>query len=117
MHWTPLHHLEQLECMPQRVRDLLRSGADLHDKHDPGLESPLERARALATTEAGAMVIRAAAPWSPSSHNLFPELTRIRACMLLRLGHLLAASANFEGETVAIVDAWLHHVMAHALSR
>ena len=115
--WTPLHHLEQLEHTPRQIRNLLRSGADLHAKPTSSVPSPFERAQALAMTGAGSMLLRAAAPWSPANHELFPEPTRMCACMLARLGYLLAASPQFEGEARALVDIWLCHVMPQALSR
>ena len=63
--WTPLAHLETLTAA--RALSLLRSGASLHE----GEPTPLQRA-AGGEGEAAALVRRAAAPWSPASHSLFP---------------------------------------------
>ena len=106
--WTPLHHLEQLT--PKRKRALLRGGAALH----AGAPSPLERARAVGG-EVSALLLRAAR-WSEGSHELFPAPGRAQAVAVLRLGYLLA-SAQYPMEAVALVDAWRHIVLPHAITR
>ena len=68
-----------------------------------------------------ALIVRAAAPWSPRTHALFPAGAKARAVELLRVGWLLArelqeASAAHAVE-MAFRDAWLGHVMPHALER
>ncbi|EOD36786.1 hypothetical protein EMIHUDRAFT_351844 [Emiliania huxleyi CCMP1516] len=75
--WTPLAHLETLTAA--RATSLLRSGASLHE----GEPTPLRRA-AGGAGEAAALVRRAAAPWSPASHSLFPASARERAALLVR---------------------------------
>ncbi|EOD12899.1 hypothetical protein EMIHUDRAFT_437237 [Emiliania huxleyi CCMP1516] len=75
--WTPLAHLETLTAA--RATSLLRSGASLHE----GEPTPLRRA-AGGEGEAAALVRRAAAPWSPASHSLFPAGARARAALLVR---------------------------------
>ncbi|EOD31535.1 hypothetical protein EMIHUDRAFT_364913, partial [Emiliania huxleyi CCMP1516] len=75
--WTPLAHLETLTAA--RATSLLRSGASLHE----GEPTPLRRA-AGGEGEAAALVRRAAAPWSPASHPLFPAAARARAALLVR---------------------------------
>ena len=83
--WSPLHHLEVLS--PERTRELLRGGADLHIKPSAGDDrtSPLERAQQLAPGSAAAsLVVRAAGPWSAASHELFPDAERARAERLAR---------------------------------
>ncbi|EOD14056.1 hypothetical protein EMIHUDRAFT_356702, partial [Emiliania huxleyi CCMP1516] len=74
--WTPLAHLETLTAA--RATALLRSGASLHE----GEPTPLRRA-AGGEGEAAALVRRAAAPWSPASHSLFPAAARARAALLV----------------------------------
>ncbi|EOD30835.1 hypothetical protein EMIHUDRAFT_365236, partial [Emiliania huxleyi CCMP1516] len=74
--WTPLAHLETLTAA--RATSLLRSGASLHE----GEPTPLRRA-AGGEGEAAALVRRAAAPWSPASHSLFPAAARARAALLV----------------------------------
>ncbi|EOD14178.1 hypothetical protein EMIHUDRAFT_370914, partial [Emiliania huxleyi CCMP1516] len=74
--WTPLAHLETLTAA--RATSLLRSGASLHE----GEPTPLRRA-AGGAGEAAALVRRAAAPWSPTSHSLFPAAARARAARLV----------------------------------
>lgn len=105
---SPLHHLHTVT--PARAKALLRAGADLHastgptQQHGPFGETPLALARAAANTPYGlfmlfgagrettvALVVRAAEPWSPATHELFPAAARARAVALVRLGYLLAA--------------------------
>ena len=74
--WTPLAHLETLTAA--RATSLLRSGASLHE----GEPTPLQRA-AGGEGEAAALIRRAAAPWSPASHSLFPAPARARAALLV----------------------------------
>ncbi|EOD15466.1 hypothetical protein EMIHUDRAFT_370677, partial [Emiliania huxleyi CCMP1516] len=74
--WTPLAHLETLTAA--RATSLLRSGASLHE----GEPTPLRRA-AGGEGETAALVRRAAAPWSPASHSLFPAAARARAALLV----------------------------------
>ena len=74
--WTPLAHLETLTAA--RATSLLRIGASLHE----GEPTPLQRA-AGGEGEAAALILRAAAPWSPASHSLFPAAARERAALLV----------------------------------
>ena len=116
--WMPQHHLVQFGL--HRLRALLRAGIDLHDKPlsgQPHVPSLLDRAKELRLTAAGQMVLRAAEPWSPANHELFPDATRARAWELLRLGRLLAGAPRFVGHAVALGDVWLGTVLPHVLSR
>ena len=72
-----------------------------------------------------AMLVRAAAPWSPGTHALFTAGAKARAVELLRIGWLLArrvqalaaesdATAQVE---VAFRDVWLGHVMPLVIKR
>ena len=73
--WTELHHIDNLTA--ERVRLLLRGGADVHASCE-GV-SPLDRAAMLAPqTAAAALVQTAAQPWSRQTHALFPAAPRSR---------------------------------------
>ena len=108
--WTPLHHLEVLT--PARTLSLLRDGADLH----AGKPSPLERAKVV-PGDASALVLRAAAPWSPKTHHLFPEAARAQAVAAMRLGYQLAWSTRYESEACSLVDAWISYVLPNLVDR
>ncbi len=122
---TALHHLDALA--PERARTLLRDGADLHASPREGGPTPLGLARAAAARgeapvgSAAWLVLSAAAPWSPETHELMPATARARACELLRLGYALArtrgASAEQRGDENALVDVWTAFVLPHAISR
>ena len=71
-----LAHLESLTAA--RALSLLRSGAGLHE----GEPTPLQRA-AGGKGEAAALIQRAATPWSPANHSLFPAAARARAALLV----------------------------------
>ena len=122
---TPLHFLELIST--DRALDLLRAGADVHARVRPDDEcspSPLELARRLRVpgaptahaTAAAALVERASAPWSPTSHGLFPAEARARAVHLITLGYLLARHVA-GGEEQTMVDVWLDMVMPRAITR
>ena len=116
---TPLHHLRVVT--PARARALLRGGADLRAAARDGAPTPLSLARGLrAAGEAGggsaaALVLRAAEPWSPETHELLPAAARAWAVAVVRLGTLL--SRRFGGEEQSFVDAWRDYVMPHAVGR
>jgi hypothetical protein len=124
--WTsPLHHFEFLPI--ERVRALLVAGADAC-AGDGGADAPtpvsLATARllqgALLDDGRAALIVSAAAPWSPKTHALFPASAKARAVELLRIGWLLARQLqNLRvGATqveVAFRDTWLGHVMPQAI--
>ena len=133
---TPLHHLELLSAA--RARALLRAGAALGARARPGAPSPLELARQLllqpqppgggggandaaAGREAARLVVSAAQPWSPQTHELWPARGRARAEALVRLGWRLSSTDRspgpFGNEAQSIMDAWRGLVMVHALVR
>ena len=115
---TPLHHLTIINAV--RARALLRDGADLHATAAPGGPTPFSLARAVqapATGSPAALVLQAAAPWSPRTHSLFPEAARDRATSLMLLGHALSRSSRFTGEEAALFDVWLEVVMRFAVQR
>ena len=108
--WTPLAHLESLTAA--RATSLLRSGAGLHE----GEPTPLQRA-AGGEGEAAALVRRAAEPWSPASHSLFPAPARACAVALMWIGHRIAYGSPSRSELGALSDAWREHVVPHAVAR
>ena len=122
---SPLHHFELLPL--ERVRALLVAGADVRAADDGGADAPTPVSLAVARLRLGAdgraaLIIAAAAPWSPKTHALFPALAKARAVELLRVGWLLARrfqrvcaeAAEVEG---ALREVWLGHVMPFAIER
>jgi hypothetical protein len=126
--WTsPLHHFEFFPL--ERVRALLVAGADVR-AGDGETDAPTPLSLAIARLQRGdgsddgraALIASAAAPWSPRTHALFPADAKARADELLRIGWLLARrfqslSADATQVEVAFRDAWLGHVMPHAIER
>ena len=88
-----------------------------------GGPTPLSLAQALgeagkaAAGSAAELVRRAAEPWSPEAHILFPAAARARAVELLRLGFLLSWQPRFWGVEGALMDAWLDGVIPSAVDR
>jgi ankyrin repeat protein len=126
--WTSqLHHFEFLPI--ERVRALLVAGADVRAgdaKADAPTPLSLAAARLLQGDRSddgrAALIVSAAAPWSPRTHALFPAGAKARAVELLRIGWLLARhlqdlTAGATHVEYALRDAWLGHVMPHAIER
>ena len=113
--WSPLHHLEVLS--PERTRALLRGGADLHLAPSTGdTATPLERARQLAPASASAsLVVRAAGPWSTTTHELFGDAERARAVTLAHSLYHVYLRHMERGGWQAVDFA--RHVLSHAMSR
>ena len=118
---TPLHHLTIIDA--DRARALLRDGADLHACTDaPEAPTPLSLARSLRAAGNAApgspadLVLRAAMPWSPKNHELFPTAVRARAVDLLLIGRALAREPRF-GPVFehALIELWDDVVMPAAL--
>ena len=63
------------------------------------------------------LILRASAPWSPTSHSLWDRKNRQRAVELCVAGHLIARRLVEEPSVGAFVDVWLFHVMPLALTR
>ena len=105
------------------VRALLRNGASILAAFAPGRPTPLSLARSLhakgmaAEGSAAALVLKAAEPWSPASHELFPDPARAHAVQLLLVGHSLSRLPKHESVAQAIFDIWLFHVMPHVVVR
>ena len=74
-----------------------------------------ERLRAEGSAPAGSaadLVLRAAEPWSPQTHHLFPSEARARAVELMLLG------ARFSREDrSAVGDVWMAFVVPYAVTR
>ena len=107
----------------RRPVGLLRDGADLHAKADVDGPTPLSLANAMqargaaADGSAAALVLRAALPWSPQTHDLFPTASRAYAVEMLLMGHRMSRESRFGGESVALFDAWMVAVMPHLVQR
>jgi ankyrin repeat protein len=116
---SPLHHFAFLPA--SRVRALLAGGADLHASDSKAdSPTPLSLARELlqqrgSADERAELIVRAAGPWSPHAHPLFPAHARARAVELLLLGRQLARQ-RFE-QAGGLVDVWVAHVMPLAVVR
>ena len=78
-------------------------------------EARLARA-AAGSAEVRELLQRAARPWSPETHELFPARARARAVELLFLGHQLAVQPRFADKHRALVDCW-GVVMRYAMTR
>ena len=121
--WTPLHHLEV--CPVQRVRRMLRAGADVHAKRGRPACTPVQRARDLSSlgtpSEPPARVLLdAASPWSPRNHTLFPAASRRIAAELLCIGLRLRdrlMAAGRPGAASWSPDIWVQNVIPHAVTR
>jgi ankyrin repeat protein len=115
---SPLHHLS-IMC-PDRALALLRRGASLDSCYESVTSRhPTPRSLAPVATPAGAatLVLRAAQPWSPSVHHLFPKWARRHARDLLCIGFQLSRLPKFAREEQAIMDTWRHNVMPHVITR
>lgn len=119
---TRLHHVELLSS--QTAKELLRAGADVHSHTSaPDAPTPVSLARALAAGgraplgSAADLILRAAQPWCPHTHALFPRAARERARELVIVGYLLAAQPRFAAVSRQVQDVWVAHVMPHAVRR
>ena len=115
---TPLHHLDIITA--PRARALLRDGASIHAAVDGG-PTPLSLAQAMhiagnvADGSPAHLVLRVAAPWRFSTHELFATGARERAVALLLLGSQLSNHERFFRQEDALKDVWLFHIMPQAL--
>jgi hypothetical protein len=126
--WTsPLHHFEFLTL--ERVLALLVVGADVH-AGDGSADAPTPVSLAVAQLLHGdgsndgnaALIVAAAAPWSLTTHALFPARAKAHAAVVLRIGWLLARRlqktvADASEVEVAFRDVWLGHVMPYTIER
>ena len=110
---SPLHHASLMPAA--RVASLLRAGASLHRrKRDPSrfCVSPLELAEDTAFSESSQLVIRAARPWSVSTHHLFPHAARRCARTLVLIGYSIG---KHHGRPIH--DIWRHCVIPLVVDR
>jgi hypothetical protein len=106
---SPLCHVEVLT--PQRTMSLLRTGM-----HSPlstyDHYSPVSLAQKHSSKQAASLILRAAAPWSPASHQLWGTPQRARARELLWIGYLLGSKFHDN----AMLDIWVAWVIPHAVT-
>ena len=122
---TRLSYLELLTEAQARAE--LRAGAVLHTAARAGAGAPLSLARTLLAgagaatpmpgVKAARLVLRAARPWSPANHDLFPVAARARAVELVRIGFQLSRDPRYSHAGQALMDTWREFVMAHAVRR
>ena len=106
---TPLHYIEVLT--PARTVALLRSG-----QYSPlagGACSPANRAALHPEKASACYILKACEPWSPNLNRLWGKQQRARAYELLKIGYALGA---IYGDGDALLDAWVAHVMPHAIT-
>jgi ankyrin repeat protein len=115
---TPLHYVAFHSVA--RTRALLRDGADPNAGQSGS--TPLTIAKRVCAAakkpnqcDSARLLLRAAEPWSPHNHDLFPHRVRARAVSLFMIGELLQRSQRFDGKEQAIKDVWVFFVMPHAL--
>ena len=114
--WTRLHHVEHLT--ERHARMLLRRGDDVFAKTGRGV-TPVDRAEKVLSAKkktgaaAATLILKAAQPWSPATHDLFPERARADAVNALLLGYAFQRSERFS----LPIDVWRLHVMPHLVAR
>ena len=96
-----------MDGLPQQLR---RCGAERDSDARPaaGVPTPFERARdgPAQRGAAQALILRAAEPWSPANHELFPAPARAYARQLALVGRHIAAT-RFETEYQSFIDSWV----------
>ena len=119
--YSPLHHVQALT--PERALELQRAGVSPVARQHSARKSAADLAAEHPSSPASAVILRAAAPWTPGTHALWGPGARARAVELCKLGYMLArhvddmpgcrTKASIQG---ALVDAWIGHVMPHAIT-
>jgi hypothetical protein len=105
----------------KRAHVLLRAGANLEAAARADGPTPLSIARTICLEgtapddSVAQLVRRAAEPWRPENHHLFPSAARARAVEMLRLGVLLARQPRISNE--ALIDEWRARVIPGAVQR
>lgn len=110
---TPLHHLELLSY--ERAVALIQAGADIHARCRPDAPSPVDLARVHPDGMVAHLVLRAAKPWSPETHDTYPDATKRYAVSLLWIGVALASQRDSSSR--ALLDVWIGEVMPAAIDR
>lgn len=128
-----LHYFDLLPA--HVVKRLLADGADLNARADcaklyggesdeelESCPSPLDLAReasgqtALAQ-ECARLICRAAEPWSPENHELFPKNARRYAVQLFLIGVQFERKQGEHSESSAMLELWVTQVMPNAVTR
>lgn len=103
---TPLHHLAIISV--ERTRALVRQGANLHASASVGGPTPLSIARELRESgeapmgSAAELVLKAAKPWSPATHDLFSDAAQAYVKQMMAIG---------QQQSRLPLDVWTVHVM------
>ena len=101
--------------MARTVNDC-REARDTHCVANPNIVDFLHKD--WTPSPVAALVLRAAKPWSPKNHELFPKAARERAVALLLLGYRLSHGTDrFAGVEGALFDVWRTTVMSFAVTR
>ena len=110
-----------------RVRQLLRSGADVNARAHPGAASALDMSREIVRRErparftvgsAAELIVAAAGPWSAANHSTHVGEARALARALVRIGYQLRAQREeMRGHELAFSDVWVAHIMPRAVER
>eukprot|EP00966_Prymnesium_polylepis_P322182 7378453-Prymnesium_polylepis.1 len=122
--YSPLQHVNVLTV--KRATALLRSGmyspteepvcCVINSASAPtaALPTAAQLAREHPDSPAAQVILKAAAPWSPFTHELWGQPHRERAAQLCKIGHQLAYSPSINSSSFAHV--WMWHVMPQAMS-
>jgi hypothetical protein len=107
--YSPIQHVKMLS--KRRATALLRSGAC---SPIVGAPTAVQIARECTESPASETILRAAAPWSPLTHELWGSRHRALAVQLCQIGYQLAYSPRIDN--TAFADSWIWHVMPMVLS-
>ena len=66
---------------------------------------------------AARLVLKAARPWSPGTHALFPAAARARAVVLMRIGFRFSRLPRYETVAGGLFEVWVANVLPHAVGR
>ena len=115
--FSPLHHIQVLT--PQHTLALLHEGCSpTACCTSPCYKSPVSPADLACkhpSNAAAEIILNAAKPWSPATHELWSDDLRARAVFVLKLGYLLAHEYA-AGAECSMRDVWLAHVMPLAVT-
>ena len=114
--WIALHHV--VTITEQRARIILRAGGNVHardaaedelskEEFETAYRSPLEISRLHPSNPVARLIESAAGPWSPTTHELFPDGAREYACDVLFLGYRLATKFHDR----SIIDIWIDRIL------
>ena len=114
--WNALHHV--LNLTEPRARTILRAGGNIHargaaeeelsaEEFETAYRSPLEISRRHPTNAVARLIVSAAGPWSPTTHELFPDGPREYARDVLFLGYRLATRYGHP----SVIDVWIDRIL------